>query len=973
MKGLILFSMLLIAIPVAFALDIYEPDDSYQNSTYLETNWTKQTHSFDYAGDKDYINFTAIAGSRYIIETFNKSDIDLTDTFVYLYSTDGTTLLTSNDDIINGELRNSRISWTAPSNGTFFLKVIEYYSNVGGIYGISIVRLGKLEPFLVEPINNSQKQLGSIFNFTAGVKCYDGYCLNISAYLDPEETKTSYGKVDDEVLESIEKDGFADVIITISDNKNMNVNNAQLNLLSTVNKKDFKIKYKYNTFAMISGRVNEEGLNKLKNNPEVSSIEFDKQFQISLDSAIPLVKANNVWPIIINNSNLTGIDESICIIDTGIDYTHSAFGSCASTSNINDGSCPKVIGGHDFVNNDNDPYDDNGHGTHVAGIVASEDSTYSGVAPGAKIISIKSISSSGSGSDSDVLAGIDWCINNASKFNISAISMSLGENGFGVNEHCNYMSEFAAAINLATLNNIMVVSAAGNDGYTDGITAPACVENATSVGAVDDSDNPTYNRGFILDIFAPGTSVRSPYLGGGYRTFSGTSMATPFVAGAATIIRQVFRLLHERILSPFEIKHILRYNGKFIYDAPSSTVIPRLDLEKAASAKGLIPTTIGARPFYTLSSNPHNESCLEFISDGSTCNQTWIVNTTGEINSTWEFFLIYEGKYNFNLTQRINITIISPVEPQITIDNTINQSPVIELGSSQQILANISNATYVNISINNSNFTMNQFYGLYNYSFVPLENGTINYTIYYSDNESINQIISGFFVNDTTDGPLIYEIIELNDTTSFNQEINILATILDGLELTEVLFDYNGTNFTMNQNSRASFNYQFTPTNCGNNKYKLFAKNIINYSAYANGTVTTIDCCGNNACESSESCSSCSNDCGECPVSPPDSGGGGGGGGSSGGGGTSIARDIIANNTKLAEKNISIPVINNSKNIKKPENKSQTSNQPEITGASVQNIENVWKTKAKNPTIIIPSLAGLILLVLITKRLRKKH
>ena len=78
MKGWLVL-LFLVLVSSALAIDIYEPDDSYQNSTYLETNWTRQLHSFDYSGDQDYINFTAIAGSRYIIETFNQSDIDITD------------------------------------------------------------------------------------------------------------------------------------------------------------------------------------------------------------------------------------------------------------------------------------------------------------------------------------------------------------------------------------------------------------------------------------------------------------------------------------------------------------------------------------------------------------------------------------------------------------------------------------------------------------------------------------------------------------------------------------------------------------------------------------------------------------------------------------------------------------------------------------------------------------------------------
>src|SRR3989338_1907740 len=93
-------------------------------------------------------------------------------------------------------------------------------------------------------------------------------------------------------------------------------------------------------------------------------------------------------------------------------------------------SCSKVIGGWDTVNNAANPEDDHGHGTHVAGIVTSSDTTYKGVAPDAKIVAIKALNSAGSGLSSDIAAGIEWCVNNASSLNISVISMSIGGNQY---------------------------------------------------------------------------------------------------------------------------------------------------------------------------------------------------------------------------------------------------------------------------------------------------------------------------------------------------------------------------------------------------------------------------------------------------------------------------------------------------------------------------------------------------------------
>ena len=93
------------------------------------------------------------------------------------------------------------------------------------------------------------------------------------------------------------------------------------------------------------------------------------------------------------------------------------------------GNCDKVIGGYDFVNNDADPMDGHSHGTHVAGIVASTHPTYRGVAPDAKLLAVKVCNDTGSCPTSDIIAGIDWCIDNKDTYNITILTMSVGCNG----------------------------------------------------------------------------------------------------------------------------------------------------------------------------------------------------------------------------------------------------------------------------------------------------------------------------------------------------------------------------------------------------------------------------------------------------------------------------------------------------------------------------------------------------------------
>src|SRR3989338_4083334 len=104
--------------------------------------------------------------------------------------------------------------------------------------------------------------------------------------------------------------------------------------------------------------------------------------------------------------NLTGMNQTICIIDTGVNYTHPDLGGCYGNNSATS-SC-KVIGGYDFVNGDDNPMDDNGHGTHVAGIAAGS-GNMTGIAPDAKIVAVKVLDSTGSGSDANVIAAIRWC------------------------------------------------------------------------------------------------------------------------------------------------------------------------------------------------------------------------------------------------------------------------------------------------------------------------------------------------------------------------------------------------------------------------------------------------------------------------------------------------------------------------------------------------------------------------------------
>ncbi len=278
-----------------------------------------------------------------------------------------------------------------------------------------------------------------------------------------------------------------------------------------------KVVHSYKHISAMAVEMPETAIAALAANPRITYIELDHKVQV-LQQVLPW-GVDRIDAEIVHSYN-KGAGVNICIIDTGIDYNHP---------DLDD----NYVGGIDYVNNDFDPMDDNGHGTHCAGIVAAENNDFGvvGVAPEASLCVVKALDSSGSGYLSDVVAGIEWAVEN----DMDVISMSLGSDSSSLT--------LEDACNNAYASGLILVAAAGNDGNpagkTDSVDYPARYSSVVAVAATNDADaRATWSStGPDLEFSAPGISIYSTYLNGGYATGSGTSMACPHVVGTVALAK----------------------------------------------------------------------------------------------------------------------------------------------------------------------------------------------------------------------------------------------------------------------------------------------------------------------------------------------------------------------------------------------------------------------------------------------------
>ncbi|MFG3280428.1 S8 family serine peptidase [Streptomyces sp. NPDC048111] len=255
----------------------------------------------------------------------------------------------------------------------------------------------------------------------------------------------------------------------------------------------------------------------LKQLPGVTSVVPDAKVHALTDTSVPLVNAPQVWRRKDAAGNgADGRGTTVAILDSGVDYTHPDLGGGF-------GEGHKVVGGYDFANGDGDPMDDNGHGTHVAGIIAgraAEKGGVTGMAPGASILAYKVMDDAGSGYTSDIVAGIEAAIDPANPHRADVINMSLGGQGDGTDP-------LGAAATAAVRAGVVVVASAGNEGPGSGtISTPAAADGVIAVGAS------------ISGLRIPGAAYQG---GGKIQTYRGLVSANPPAKPLTTALVDVGR------------------------------------------------------------------------------------------------------------------------------------------------------------------------------------------------------------------------------------------------------------------------------------------------------------------------------------------------------------------------------------------------------------------------------------------------
>lgn len=400
--------------------------------------------------------------------------------------------------------------------------------------------------------------------------------------------------ISEDVIDQVRRHGNAQVIVAFRPSEPPE---ARSRVVESLSPEEFEVTARFRSIPAIAGRIHSAALEKLQRDPRVERIDLDVPGGGGMLESLPLVGGN-----LVQLKGVSGRGVTVAVLDSGVDRTHPDLQGritdeqCFCRNNDGSGCCPN---GQTSQSGTGAATDDHGHGTNVTGIIASSGIVAPpGMAPGARIIAVKVLDSNNRfGATSQILSGLDWLIEHHPETRVVNMSLLTDAHFTGnCDNSASFTLAFAAAINTLRARGTSVFASSGNTGSTTTMGAPACVQQAISVGAVYDSSFGTYtgfctdtaaadrvtcfsDSSMTLDLLAPGSRIRSTGRGGGGASFSGTSQASPHAAGAAALLLEI-----NPSLSTAQIESLLKTTGRVIVDHRNGLAVPRLDVAAAADA-----------------------------------------------------------------------------------------------------------------------------------------------------------------------------------------------------------------------------------------------------------------------------------------------------------------------------------------------------------------------------------------------------
>jgi len=371
---------------------------------------------------------------------------------------------------------------------------------------------------------------------------------------------------------------------------------------------DYTLVARFHNIPALAIEASDEALRQLQSDPLVARIDPDSGGSGGDLESLPLIGGDKAHAY-----GLTGRGVTVAILDSGVDESHPDLRDaivdeqCFCRNSDGTGCCPN---GKTTQSGAGAAADDHGHGSNVAGIIRSAGVVAPiGVAPGVNLVVVKVLDKNNRfASTAQIVAALDWLIDNHPE--VRVINMSVGTDAL-FSSYCDASASFtmalAAAINTLRSGGALAFVSSGNDASSTSMAAPACVQNAISVGAVYDSNVGSVscdatttadqitcftNSNSTLDLVAPGAIITSDWLHGQTSNFIGTSQAAPHAAGSAALLLEA-----RPSLTPDLLESLLKSSGKLVVDARNGVVVPRVDVGAAVSAiESPVPRRRAAHP-----------------------------------------------------------------------------------------------------------------------------------------------------------------------------------------------------------------------------------------------------------------------------------------------------------------------------------------------------------------------------------------